>query len=65
MQNQHLRIAKELIELKYNILVLGIEFEDGSGNKFIVTESSNPAKKRFIVLQTGLATQLNYVIFTR
>jgi|688.fasta_scaffold359262_2 hypothetical protein len=50
MQNQHLRIAKELIELKYNIQVLNIEFEDGSGNKFIVTESSNPAKKRFIVL---------------
>ena len=50
MQNQHLRIAKQLIELKYNIQVLGIEFEDGSGNKFIVIESSNPAKKRFIVL---------------
>jgi hypothetical protein len=50
MQNQHLRIAKELIELKYNVKVINIEFEDGSGNKFIVTESSNPAKKRFIVL---------------
>ncbi len=64
MQNQHLRIAKELIELKYNIQVLNIEFEDGSGNKFIVTESSNPAKKRFIVLQTGLDTGDKNVIFT-
>ena len=64
MQNQHLRIAKELIELKYNVKVINIEFEDGSGNKFIVTETSNPLKKRFIVLQTGLATQIKNVIFT-
>jgi L-2-hydroxyglutarate oxidase LhgO len=50
MEQSHLVIAKQLIELKYNVKVTTIEFEDGSGRKFIVTETSNPLKKRFIVL---------------
>ncbi len=50
MEQSHLAIAKELIELKWNIKVISIEFEDGSGRKFIVTDDSNPAKKRYVCL---------------
>ena len=50
MEQSHLAIAKELIELKWNVKVITIEFEDGSGRKFIVTDDSNPAKKRFVML---------------
>jgi len=50
MEQSHLAIAKELIELKWNVKVVTIEFEDGSGRKFIVTDDTNPAKKRFVML---------------
>ena len=43
-----LDIAKELIELKYKVSVTDIQFEDGSGKKFIITTSSNPLKKQYI-----------------
>ena len=50
MEQSHLAIAKELIELKWNVKVVTIEFEDGSGRKFIVTDNINPLKKRFVML---------------
>ncbi len=50
MEQSHLAIAKELIELKWNVKVVTIEFEDGSGRKFIVTDDINPSKKRFVML---------------
>ena len=50
MEQSHLAIAKELIELKWNVKVATIEFEDGSGRKFIVTDDSNPSKKQFVML---------------
>ena len=50
MEQSHLAIAKELIELKWNVKVITIEFEDGSGRKFIVTDDINPAKKQFVML---------------
>ena len=50
MEQSHLAIAKELIELKWNVKVATIEFEDGSGRKFIVTDDINPSKKRFVML---------------
>ena len=50
MEQSHLAIAKELIELKWNVKVITIKFEDGSGRKFIVTDNTNPAKKRFVML---------------
>lgn len=45
-----LDIARQLIELKWNVRLTSIEFEDGSGSKFIVTTTTNPAKKQFIKL---------------
>ena len=48
--NSALRIAKELIELKFKVKVLDIQPEDGSGCKFIVTTSDNPLKKKFVHL---------------
>lgn len=48
LEKAHLEIAKELIELKYKVKVISIEFEDGSGKKFIVTTSNNPLKKEFV-----------------
>jgi hypothetical protein len=50
MKEAHLQLAKELIELKFKIEVLTIDFEDGSGLKFIVTTKSNPIKKQFVRL---------------
>ena len=50
MKEAHLKLAKELIELKFKIEVLSIDFEDGSGLKFIVTTKSNPLKKQFVRL---------------
>ena len=50
MKENHLRIAKMLIELRFKVEVISIEFEDGAGNKFLVTTKSNPLKKQFIVL---------------
>ena len=50
MEQAHLAIAKELIELKWNIKVTSIMFEDGSGRKFIITDDSNPIKQRYICL---------------
>lgn len=46
-----LDIARQLIELKWNVRLTSIEFEDGSGLKYIVTTTANPAKKEFINLQ--------------
>ncbi len=50
MLRAHLDLAKELIELKFKIKVITIDFEDGSGKKFIVTTTDNPLRKRFIKL---------------
>ena len=50
LERSHLEIAKELIELKFNVKVITIEFEDGSGKKFNVTTTSNPLKKQFVIL---------------
>ena len=50
MVKSHLDLAKELIELKFKVKVNTIDFEDGSGKKFIVTTTDNPLRKRFIKL---------------
>jgi hypothetical protein len=50
LERSHLEIAKELIELKFNVKVITIEFEDGSGKKFNVTTTTNPLKKQFVIL---------------
>ena len=50
MQQAHLELAKELIELKFKVKVITIDFEDGSGKKFIVSTKSNPLKKQFVIL---------------
>jgi hypothetical protein len=50
MLRSHLDLAKELIELKFKVKVETIDFEDGSGKKFIVTTTDNPLRKRFIKL---------------
>lgn len=50
MQAAHLEIAKQLIETKYRVKILSIKFEDGSGRKFNVVTSMNPAKKQFVVI---------------
>ncbi len=50
MVRSHLDLAKELIELKYKVNITSIDFEDGSGKKFIVTTKSNPLKKQFVRL---------------
>lgn len=50
MEKSLLNIAKQLIEIKFQVEVNSIEFEDGSGNKFIVVTKSNPGKKQFVVL---------------
>jgi len=50
MQETHLRLAKELIEIKYLIKVDSIRFEDGSGSKFLVTATGSPKAERFIQL---------------
>ena len=45
-----LDIARQLIELKYKVKINTIDFEDGSGYKFIVTTTNNPLKKQFVKL---------------
>jgi hypothetical protein len=50
MVRSHLDLAKELIELKFKVNIISIDFEDGSGKKFIVTTKSNPLKKQFVRL---------------
>jgi hypothetical protein len=50
MEQSLLRIAKKCIELEYQVEIISIDFEDGSGNKFIVVTKSNPLKKQFITL---------------
>lgn len=50
MQQAHLQLAKELIELKFKVQVTSIEFEDGSGKNFIITTKSNPLRKQFVRL---------------
>jgi len=50
LEKSHLELAKELIELKYKVKVITIDFEDGSGKKFIVTTTNNPFKKQFVKL---------------
>jgi hypothetical protein len=47
-EKNSLSIAKELIELKFKVQVISIDFEDGSGRNFIVTTKDNPLKKRFV-----------------
>lgn len=37
MQMAHLDIARQLIEMKHNVKVTSIEFEDGSGKSFNIT----------------------------
>jgi len=48
MIKSHLAIAQQLIELKYNVVVISIEFEDGSGRSFNITTKSNPLKKQHV-----------------
>ncbi len=50
MLQSHLDLAKELIELKFKVKVNTIDFEDGSGKKFIVTTTTLPLKKQFVQL---------------
>ena len=50
LERAHLDLAKQLIELKFKVKVETIDFEDGSGKKFIVTTTDNPLRKRFIKL---------------
>ncbi len=49
-ERAHLDLAKELIELKFKVKINTIDFEDGSGKKFIVTTATNPLKKQFVRL---------------
>ena len=37
MQKAHLDIARQLIEMKHNVKITSIEFEDGSGKSFNIT----------------------------
>ena len=37
MQRAHLDIARQLIEMKHNVKITSIEFEDGSGKSFNIT----------------------------
>ena len=46
----HLEIAKQLIELKFNVKVSFIEFEDGSGRSFNIVTTSYPLKKQYVRL---------------
>jgi hypothetical protein len=46
----YLDIAKQLIECKFKVKVNTIDFEDGSGKKFIVTTTTQPLRKQFIHL---------------
>ena len=39
MQMAHLDIARQLIEIKHNVKITSIEFEDGSGKSFNITTS--------------------------
>jgi hypothetical protein len=39
MQRAHLDLARQLIELKHNVKITSIEFEDGSGKSFNITTS--------------------------
>ena len=50
MKQSHLRLAKELIEIKTKSKVSTIDFEDGSGNTFIYTTVENPGNIKFIRL---------------
>ncbi len=46
----HLSLAKQLIECKFNVKVIMIEFEDGSGKSFNFITQANPTKKQHIRL---------------
>ena len=48
MTKAHLDIARQLIELKYNVVITSIEFEDGSGLSFNITTQSAPHKKQHV-----------------
>ena len=50
MQAAHLEIAKQFIEKLWRVRILSIEFEDGSGRKFNIVTSTNPAKKQFVAI---------------
>jgi hypothetical protein len=50
MEKNHLELAKQLIELKYSVKVISIEFEDGSGRSFNIVAAHNPLKKIHIRL---------------
>jgi hypothetical protein len=45
-----LKLAKELIEIKYLVEIIFIEIEDGSGRNYNIITKDNPLKKRFIKL---------------
>ena len=45
-----LKLAKELIEIKYLVEIIFIELEDGSGRNYNIVTKDNPLKKRFIRL---------------
>jgi len=50
LEKSILKLAKELIELKFKVQITDIQLEDGSGTKFIVTTTTNPLKKQFVKL---------------
>jgi hypothetical protein len=50
LEKSILKLAKELIELKFKVQIIDIQLEDGSGTKFVVTTTTNPLKKQFIKL---------------
>jgi hypothetical protein len=50
MKQSHLRLAKELIEIKIASKINTIDFEDGSGSTFIYTTVGSPRDNKFIRL---------------
>ena len=50
MKQSHLRLAKELIQIKTKQRVITIDFEDGSGSTFLYTTEQYPHIKKFIRL---------------
>jgi len=50
MKQSHLRLAKELIEIKTKSKVSTIDFEDGSGSTFNYTTVDSPRENKFIRL---------------
>jgi hypothetical protein len=50
LETSCLKLAKQLIEIKYLVEIIFIELEDGSGSNYTIVTKDNPLKKRFIRL---------------